>query len=100
MRLRGSTSRPDEQRLGFRPSVGFDHANHDIGAGLQPGVRALQHLLGLADAGRGADENFQPAGTAVLAPGCFQQGFRRGTLFGIAAWLDHMANIVLRPRQA
>jgi len=31
------------------------------------------------------------AGLAGLAPGCFQQGFRRGTLFGITARLDHAA---------
>jgi hypothetical protein len=36
----------------------------------------------------------------VLAPGCFQQGFRRGTLFGIAARLGHSGSIILRPRPA
>ena len=100
MRLRGSTSRPSQQRLGFRPPVGFDHADHDIDAGLQLGVRALQHLIGLADAGGGADEDLQPAGAAVLAPGCFQQGFRRGSLFGIAALIGPYGNIVLTPRAA
>ena len=84
-----------QQRLGLRPPVGLDHADHDIGAGLPLGVRALQHLVGLADAGGGADEDLEPAGAAVLAPGCFQQGFRRGTLFGIAALLDHHDIIVL-----
>jgi hypothetical protein len=28
---------------------------------------------------------------AVLAPGCFQQGFRRGALFKVAALLGHTA---------
>ena len=74
-----------QQRLGLGPAMGLDDADHDIGAGLLFGMRALQHLVGLADAGGGADENLQPAGAAVLAPGCFQQGFRRGALFGIAA---------------
>ena len=80
-----------QQRLGFGPAVGLDHADHDIGARLHPGMRALQHLVGLADAGGGADEDLELAGAAFLAPGRFQQGFRRGTLFGIAAGLDHTA---------
>ena len=79
-----------QQRLGLGAPMGLDDADHHIGAGLLPGMRALQHLVGLADAGGGADENLQPAGAAVLAPGCFQQGFRRGALFGIAALLDHL----------
>ena len=54
-------------------------------------MRALQHFVGLADARRGADENLEPAGAIILAPGGFQQGFRRGPLFGIAARLDHTA---------
>ena len=84
-----------QQRLGLGPPVGLDHADDDIGAGLQLGVRALQHLIGLADAGGGADEDLEPAGAAVLAPGRFQQGFRRGALLGIAARLDHYDSIVL-----
>jgi hypothetical protein len=71
--------------------VGLDHANDDIGAGLLPGMGALQHFVGLADTGRGADEDLEPSRAAVLAPGRFQQGFRRGTLFRVAAGLDHAA---------
>ena len=82
---------PLQQRFGLRPAMGLDHADDDIGAGLLPGMGALQHLVGLADAGSGADENLEPAGAAVLAPGRFQKGFRRRTLFGIAAGLDHTA---------
>jgi hypothetical protein len=78
-----------QQRLGLRPSMGLDHADHDIDSRLKPGMGALQHLIGLADAGGGADEDFQPAGLTVLAPGRFQQGFRRRTLFGIAALICH-----------
>ena len=51
-----------QQGLGLRPAMGLDDADHDIGAGLPPGMRALQHLIGLADAGGGADEDLQPAG--------------------------------------
>ncbi len=80
-----------QQRFGLGPAMGLDHADDDIGAGLQPGMRALQHLVGLADAGGGADEDLEPAGATVLAPRRFQQGLRRGTLFGIAAGVDHTA---------
>ena len=61
-----------QQRFGLRPSMGLDDADDDIGARLPPGVRALQHLVGLADAGRGADKDLQPAGLVVLPPGRFQ----------------------------
>ena len=91
---------PGQQRLGLGPPVGLDHADHDVGAGLQLGVRALQHLVGLADAGGGADEDLEPPGAAVLAPGCLQQRLRRGTLFGIAALLDHYDSIALSPGPA
>ena len=71
--------------------MGVDYADDDIGTGLLPGVGALQQLVGLADAGSGADEDLEPARAAVLAPGRIQEGFRRGTLFRVAAGLDHAA---------
>ena len=80
-----------QKRFGFRPAMGVDYADDDIGTGLLPGMGALQHLVGLADAGSGADEDLEPARAAVLAPGRFEEGFRRGTLFRIAAGLDHAA---------
>ena len=80
-----------QKRFGFSPAMGLDHTNDDIRAGLLPGMGALQHLVGLADARRGADEDLELAGTAFLAPGRFQKGFRRGALFRIAAGLDHAA---------
>ena len=80
--------------------MGLDDADDDIDAGLQLGVRALQHLVGLADAGRGADEDLEPAGAAVLAPGRLQQRFRRGSLFGIAALIWPYGIIVLTPGRA
>ncbi len=82
---------PAEQRFGLGSPVGFDDADDDVGAGLLPGVGALQHLVGLADAGRGANEDLEPARMALLAPGRFQEGFRRRTLFGVTAILDHAA---------
>ncbi len=75
---------PLQQRLGLRPAMGLDHADDDIGARLLPGVGALQHLIGLADAGGGADKDLQPAGVAALPPGGFQQRVGRRSLFKVA----------------
>ncbi len=57
--------------------MGLDEADDDVGAlGLQP-PGALQHRIGLADAGRGAEEDRQLA-AARLAGQC-QQGVGIGT---------------------
>ena len=80
-----------EQRLGLRPAVGLDHADDHVGAGLQFGVRALQHLVGLADAGGGADEDLEPAGLSMLPPRGLQQRIRRRSLLGMAALICHKA---------
>jgi hypothetical protein len=78
--------------------MGFDNADDDIDAGLLPGMSALQHFVGLADPWSSADEDLQPSGFAALAPGCLKQGFRRGTMFKIAALLlSHGGNIILAP---
>jgi hypothetical protein len=71
--------------------MGLDHADHDIDAGLPPGMSALQHFKGLADAGRGTEEYFEPPGRIVLSPGRFQQRFRRGSLFRVTALICHKA---------
>jgi hypothetical protein len=57
-----------EQRLGFLPSMRLDDTDDDVIAVLPAGARLLQHLVGLADAGRRADEDLQLAGAALLAP--------------------------------
>ena len=80
-----------QQRFGFRPAMGLDHADNDIDASFLPGMGALQHFVGLADAGRGTDEDLELAGATFLAPGRFQEGFRRRTLFRVAAGLNHTA---------
>ena len=56
-RLAGNDLEALEQRLGLLAAVRLDDADDDVHAVLQPGARRLQHLVGLADAGRGADEN-------------------------------------------
>ena len=62
--------------------MGFDEADDDVDALLLDRPRALQHREGLADAGRGADENEQPAALALL--GQREQGVGVGSTFGVA----------------
>ena len=69
---------PARQGFGFGTAMGFDDPHDDIDAGLAAGHALRQHLKGLADAGRGAKEDFQ------LAPpflrGCAQEGFGRRSI--------------------
>ena len=50
-----------EQRLGLLPPMRLDHADDNVVAVLASRLRLLQHFVGLADAGRGADENLELA---------------------------------------
>ena len=59
-------------RLGVRATVGLDEADHDVEAAGAQRVRLPQHLVGLADAGRGADVDAQAGALLVLDAG--QQG--------------------------
>ncbi len=54
---------PDDQRLGLAPSMRLDDADGDIDALAPLGLRRLQHLEGLADAGRRPQEDLQLAAT-------------------------------------
>ena len=78
-----------EQRLGLRAPMGLDDADDDIVAVLQSGARLLQHLVGLADAGRRTEENLELAGAALLPPGRFKQGIRRRALVRITPLICH-----------
>ena len=78
-----------EQRLGLLAAVGLDDTDDDVIAVLLAGAGLLQHLVGLADAGRGADEDSELADAPVLAARRFEQGFRRGPMFGIAPLVRH-----------
>ena len=69
--------------------MGLGDAHNDVDAVLTLDARLLQHCVGLADARRGADENFQLAGRAFLALRLRQQGFGRGSLFEIAPLVGH-----------
>jgi hypothetical protein len=86
---RGTTSRCLQQRFGVAAAVGLDDADDDIVAVLLAGVGLLQHLVGLADAGRGADKNSELADAALFAARRLKQGFRRGPMFGIAPLIRH-----------
>ena len=78
MRLARNDLEACEQRLGLLAAVGLDHADDDVVAVLQPGVGLLQHLVGLADAGRGADENPAACRAPLLAPRRFEQASGEG----------------------
>ena len=80
-----------EQRLGLLAAVRLDDADDDVGPVLRLGPGGLQHLVGLADAGSGADEDLQPAGMSFLAPGRFEERFRRGSLIEVVTLIRHQA---------
>jgi hypothetical protein len=73
-----------QQRFGLPAAVGFDDAHDDVVAVFLPGAGLLQHLVGLADAGCGAHEDSQLAGTTFLPPGRFEQRLRRWSLVSVA----------------
>ena len=78
-----------QQRFGFAAAVGLDDADDDVVAVLLAGVRLLQHFVGLADAGRGADEDLKLADAPLFAARRFEKRFRGGSMFGIAPLLRH-----------
>ena len=96
-RLAGDDRQALEQRLGFLAAVGLDHADHDVGAVFALGARLQKHLVGLADAGRGADEDAQLADAGLLAPGCLQERLGRGTLLKIVPLVRHRGSASFPP---
>ena len=69
---------PGDQRFGFLAAVGFDDADHDVGAVARARLGGGEHFVGLADAGRGAEEDLQAATR-------FPLGFRQQRLGGRTA---------------
>ena len=55
-----------EQRLGLFAAVRLDHADDHVRAIFGSGAGLLQHLVGLADARSGTEENLQAPGTACF----------------------------------
>ena len=58
-----------EQRRGFVAAVGFEHADDDVPACAAQRLRRDQHRVGLADAGRGAEDR-SSAGRARARASC------------------------------
>ena len=52
------------QHRGFAAAVGFDHADHHIQSLRTQAPRFQQHRVGLADPGRGTEEDFELAARA------------------------------------
>ena len=90
-------SSPSSSAFGLLAAVGLDDADDDVVAVLACLARAcLQHLVGLADAGRRADENLELADAALLPPGRLEQGLRRGSLVKVAPLICHQRSDSLR----
>ena len=59
---------PGQQIGGFGPAVRLDDADHDIGPDLVFALRGVQHRVGFADAGAGAEVDAQPATGGTRRP--------------------------------
>jgi hypothetical protein len=78
-----------QQRFRFLPPVGLDDADDNVVSVPPPGAGSLQHLIGLADAGRRANEDPDLADAPLLPPRGLQQGLRRRSLIRIAPLICH-----------
>ncbi len=58
-----------EQGLGLAPAMRLDDANDDIDPLTPLGLSRQQHLVGLADARRGAEKDLQPSAAFLLRRG-------------------------------
>src|SRR6516165_3476635 len=65
----GNDFKAFEQRLGSLAAVGLDDPDDDVVTVGFAGTGLLQHLVGLADAGRRADEDPELADAALLPAG-------------------------------
>jgi hypothetical protein len=66
-----------------------DDADDDIVAVALAGAGLLQHFIGLAVAGRGTDEDLEPAGHMHCALRGLEQGLRRRSLVRVAPLIRH-----------
>src|SRR5665213_3149015 len=66
-----------EQRLGFLAAMGLSDADDDVVSIVLSGAGRLEHLVGLADTGCGANEDPELPDAGLLASRFFKQGFRR-----------------------
>ncbi len=66
-----------QQRFGFFPSVRLDDARHRVDPLAPPGLGRQQHLVGLADTGRGAEKDLEAPSS--IPPRRREQRVRRGS---------------------
>ena len=64
-RARHDPGRPSRQRRRRGAAVGLDDADHDVAAVVAQAPALFEHLVGLADAGRGAEQHPQPAPAVI-----------------------------------
>ena len=76
-----------DQRLGIGPAMGFDHADDHVQPFGDMGAAGEQHLISLADAGGGAEENLQPA--AHVAAGGLEQRLGQRPALLAASVVEH-----------
>ena len=83
-----------EQPLGLDATVRLDVAHDHVGAGGAHAARGLEHRVGLADAGGGAEENAQTAraGRALPRPGLRSSSWS-GSGRGFGHRLGHFSGI-------
>jgi len=76
-----------DQHLGLSPAMGLDDPDDDVSAVAALRLGGLQHLVGLADAGRRAEEDLEAA--ALLLRRLAQQRLGRGTVGSVGAVVAH-----------
>ena len=64
----------NRERFGLAPAVGLDDADDNVDPVAPPGLCRQEHLVCLADTGRGAEKNLQPPATLLFCRGeqCFR----------------------------
>src|SRR6185437_405697 len=90
----GQNLQAREQRLGLGAAVRLDEADDDVDALLLQPLRARQHGVSLADAGRRADEDQQPPALA----GCRQRQQSVGIRTQIVSFVRHLRRFDPRRR--
>ena len=78
-----------QQRFGVFAAVRLNDADDDVVAVFLTRLCLLQHLIGLADTRRCADEDFEFADAPFFAARRFEERFRRGPMFRIAPLFRH-----------
>ena len=82
-----------DQGLGFAPSVGLHDTDHHVDPILETSSADRQHLVSLADPGRGAKEDLEAAASRLVPTRAIEQRLRRGTV-PFAAILAHRQSFI------